>query len=143
MLNLRNSFASEERDVHLPRRASASILLTTNRSFRDCEPYKQNIGNFISDLYSALNCRSFDVWHDILTAILRDRDGKREIERESGKQRIFDSFPFSFSIQLCCVKRVDRQSSISFSSFVRQFGSNSGERSLAFFGRSCFSFFDR
>ena len=73
----------------------------------------------------------------------RSRWKERDRERESGKQRIFDSFPFSFSIQLCCVKRVDRQSSISFSSFVRQFGSNSGGRSLAFFGRSCFSFFDR
>ena len=43
--NLRRGFASEERDGHFPRRASASILLRI-RSFRDCELYRQNIGNF-------------------------------------------------------------------------------------------------
>ena len=67
--NLRRGFASEERDGHFPRRASASILLTTNLFVLRLRAVQAKYWHFFSDSYSALNCRSFDVWHDILTTI--------------------------------------------------------------------------
>ena len=61
---------AEKEMASYPGGLQPASCLVRIRSFRDCKPHKQNIDFFISDSYSALNCRSFDVWHDILTTIL-------------------------------------------------------------------------